>query len=180
LVQKTTGNIIVLPARERPAAQGRELVVEWFELHRADLLRYGRRILPFGESAEDLVQDIFLRVLRHKNLDTLINPRAFLMTVARNAAIDHLRRQKPLATLKQEEAPPPSSPLQETEMLYAIEKAIAELPTRCREVFVLRRFRGLDTAGTARELRISERMVQKHLKKAMAHFRERLELGEKD
>ncbi len=159
-----------------PQDKARKLAREWFELYRLDLLRYANRILPAGESAEDLVQDVFYRILKQDNLETLRNPRAFLMTAARNAAIDRLRKKRPEPDQYQELDLPEKSSMDEAQMVIAIERAFGELPQRCRQVFVYSRLRGLDTNTIARAMGISPRMVQKHMSKAMAHFQDRLGL----
>ncbi|MEJ8567975.1 RNA polymerase sigma factor [Elongatibacter sediminis] len=154
-----------------PDLGSRELVLEWFERHRAPLLRYARRVLPARESAEDLVQDVFCRLLDHPDLASLNNPQAFLMASARNAAIDRLRKLRPQADVADLDLRPAGgAPLDETELASAIGSALESLPDRCREVFVLRRFKGMDTAAVARRMGISKRMVQKHVAAALAHF----------
>lgn len=133
-------------------------------------------MLPTSESAEDVVQDVFYRLLRQKNLLEMRNPQAYLMVTARNVVIDRLRSARSVTLL--EEAHSDESMEQPTlahlEMLIAIEKGLQELPERCRQVFVLKRFKGMDTAVIAETLGISQRMVQKHLAKAMVHLFDRL------
>ncbi|MFT4822783.1 MAG: RNA polymerase sigma factor (sigma-70 family) [Halioglobus sp.] len=159
-----------------------EILIGWFDLHRHDLLRYVRRILPASESPEDMVQDVFYRLIRQGNFADLDNPRAYLMTIARNVAIDKLRRLKAAPEIIAETDSGAEldhnsvHTMEASEMIIAIERAMAELPERCREAFVLRRYRGMDTAETAAALGISRRMVQRHLKNAMAHFQDRLGL----
>ena len=150
-------------------------VVEWFNLHRTDLLRYAGRMLPASESAEDVVQEIFYRVLKQKNPLALENPKAFLMTMARNAVIDRLRKIRPTSEVgEQIEGNPGQQTLKHSEMLVAIEQGLRDLPERCRKVFILKRFHGKETAEIARIMGVSPRMVQKYIARAMSHFYERL------
>jgi RNA polymerase sigma-70 factor (ECF subfamily) len=53
--------------------------------------------------------------------------------------------------------------------------AINELPPRCRKVFLLNRFDGLNYREIAGRLRISTSMVEKHMMKAIGHCRNRLD-----
>ena len=178
-VNTRSNNVVPLrPAAEAQSRKSRDLVGEWFKLHRNDLLRYARRVLPASESPEDLVHDVFYRILKQEDLSALRNPRAFLMTATRNAAIDRLRKLKssPLAEAGQEEERLDRTAMDGSEMMIAIEQALKLLPERQRQVFVLRRFRGMDTGTVAEALGISTRMVQIHLAKAMTHFHEQLGL----
>ncbi len=177
MVSRNSGKVVPLrPDSATEQDQSRQLAREWFELHRQDLLRYARRILPAGESAEDLVQDVFYRILQQERLQDLRNPRAFLMTAARNAAIDCLRKSRTAPDLYLETELPAQSTLGEAQMIIAIERALEELPKRCKQVFVCSRFKGMDNSAIASAMGISPRMVQKHLSRAMAHFRDRLGL----
>lgn len=172
----------LVPAAQAVAEDQGEILINWFGLHRHDLLRYARRILPAPESPEDMVQEVFYRLIRQGRFSDLDNPRAYLMTIARNVAIDKLRQHKaapemiPEADPRAEFDQDRSHNMDAAEMIVIIERALKELPERCRDAFVLRRYRGMDTAETAAALGISRRMVQKHLKNAMAHFHDRLGL----
>jgi RNA polymerase sigma-70 factor (ECF subfamily) len=153
-----------------------DLVVEWFNTYRSGLLRYAQRMLPASESAEDVVQDIFCRILRYPDPTALRNPQAFLMTMARNTVIDRLRRIKaaPAFDENNEEISALYQKMHHPEMMVAMEQAIQELPENCRRVLILKRFHGLDTPAVARSMGVSARMVQKHLATAMAHLYDRL------
>ena len=164
------------PQPNKPAGRPDSLVMEWFNRHRGGLIRYARRMLPASEPAEDVVQDIFYRILRYPEPLSLRNPQAFLMTMARNTVIDRLRKIKVAPAIEEynEEWFALHHKMDYPEMMVAIEQAIHELPEHCRKVLILKRFHGLDTPAIARSMGISTRMVQKHLAKAMAHFYDRL------
>jgi RNA polymerase sigma-70 factor (ECF subfamily) len=61
---------------------------------------------------------------------------------------------------------------QQVRMLY---RAILELPPKCRQVFLLHKFKERSHAQIAAHLGISKSMVEKHIIKAMTHCRQRLE-----
>ena len=64
-----------------------------FERNRRALMGYlTRRVGP--EAASDLLQETFVRVLRHERLDTVADPPAFLQQVAANLTRDFARRRK--------------------------------------------------------------------------------------
>ncbi len=68
----------------------------------------------------------------------------------------------------------PDEQLQSQEAMKALEFALAELPARQREAFVLRTFEGLDVAGTAAAMGCSEGSVKTHYHRAVHSLRETL------
>lgn len=130
------------------------LVVERY--HRP-LLAFLRAHLGDRDLAEDVAQEVFLRLLEHRH--TLRGPRqlaSWLFTVAIRAARRQLQRGE--ATLPEENAPrqtgsPPvqGDRLQEERRLHVLHAALASLPEKERELLTLRYFAGLpikDLAGT--------------------------------
>ena len=147
-----------------------------FERHHKAVYQFCLQMTRHPTESEDLVQDVFYRILKQEDLPALRNPRAFLMAATRNAAIDRLRKLKanPLVEAGPEQGAPGRALLDGAETMIAIEQALKLLPARQRQVFVLQRFKGMDTRSVAEALGISPRMVQKHLAKAMSHFHEQL------
>jgi RNA polymerase sigma factor (sigma-70 family) len=76
----------------------------FYEEHRADVMRLLRRQLG-RERADDAFQETFLRALQaYGRLDHGEHLRAWVLTIARNVAIDVLRRTRPTAPVTGEEA----------------------------------------------------------------------------
>lgn len=71
------------------------LMHAWGE-HQADLRGWLRHRLPDAATAQDLLQDVFLKALRQgEAFCNVANARAWLFEVARNTLVDHLRREHP-------------------------------------------------------------------------------------
>src|SRR5216117_3422726 len=100
---------------------------------------------------------------------------------ARNRAVGHLRRERVAAAWAKSPAgaahPPPAGadePLREHELRDALERAVAELPERCRLIFTLSRYRSLSNAEIARMLCISVNTVEQQMWRALKTLRAKL------
>jgi RNA polymerase sigma factor (sigma-70 family) len=125
---------------------------------------------------DDLVQETYLRVLRTFERGPVRHPRGLLFATARNAALDLHRRRATANTIPITEtvalrvfdhatsASDAACRRQEFDLLAS---AIAELPPRCREILVLRKFESLSHREIAEKLRISVHTVEAQLTKAL-------------
>lgn len=151
-----------------------------FRSERDRLVRRVRHVVHCGTEAEDLVQDVFLNVLRREDPQDVRSPRSYLARAATNAALDHLRRQRVRDAILDssgvaEDAaalqPGTDAIVQSRQELALLNRAVAELPRKCRVVFLLSRDHGLTMREIAQRLDISEKTVEKHLLKAMTRCR---------
>jgi RNA polymerase sigma-70 factor (ECF subfamily) len=121
---------------------------------------------------DDVVQEAFLRVLRARTAGELQSPKAFLFAVARNLALDQLRRHHISRTDSLVEADY-SNVLDDCESipdhvarnqeLALLTEAIQSLPDRCRQVMTLRIVYGLSQRVIGEKLGISDRTVAAQL-----------------
>ena len=107
--------------------------------------------------------------------------RPYLFVAARNRALKYLRHRRVVAAwierASQEQAPLVDSPEDEClrrELDDAVQRAIAELPSRCREVFVLRRRDALPYDQIAARLGVSLGTVKSQMWRATVRLKERL------
>lgn len=152
-----------------------------FRTERDRLVRRVRHVVRCRTDAEDLVQDIFLNVLRRKDPLVVQSPRNYLARAATNAALDHIRRQRVRDAILNHrgddaadaaaQQPGAEAILQSRQELAILHDAIEKLPTKCRVVFVLSREHGLTMRDIARHLGISDKTVEKHLLKALTRCR---------
>lgn len=133
--------------------------------------------------AEELVQEIWLRVQRLSPSLVVDHPRAYLFKMAANLAIDHLRSEKARARHISPEpvqedipcrTPLPDTIIEHQQRLAILCKAVDGLPPRCRQVFMLHKFEGFSHAEIADRLGISRNMVEKHIIRGLSHCRDRL------
>lgn len=85
-----------------------------WQAHEGELLGYLRHRLSDADAADDVLQDVFVKAMRHgQGFCTLDNPRAWLFQVARNALVDRARTSHPMEQLP-EGSEEPVAPPQET------------------------------------------------------------------
>jgi RNA polymerase sigma factor (sigma-70 family) len=149
-------------------------------LRRALHRRFGVAVI---EIAEDLVQETYMRLAPRNVAVAIHRPRALLMRIASNLALDHFRRSKLNARALERAGlgrPPAPSAHQSAEPLAALElsEAILGLPAPLRDVFVLSRFGGLTYEEIADHFGLSVKTVEWRMSKALALCAERLK-GEK-
>lgn len=142
--------------------------------HHGWLRSWLQRRLGCSESAADLAQDTFVRVLSKRETASLREPRAFLTTVARGLLIDHFRRAELERTYLEALAalPPSAQPSAEEqalmlEALHEIERLLSGLSSRARQAFLLSRVDGLSHAEIAARVGVSVPRVRQYLAEAM-------------
>ena len=161
-----------------------QAVAALYRRHHGALRRFLTRMLRCEDSAADVAQETYLRLLRLGPRRKVADPRAYLFQVAANAARDRLARERTRERVV-DAAPPdetvacqrpgPETEAANGERLRILAEAVDGLSPRCREVFLMSRVEGLANAEIARRLGISRNMVEKHIIKAMLRCRQRLE-----
>jgi RNA polymerase sigma factor (sigma-70 family) len=121
-----------------------------FERHHVPLFNFFLRMTGNRAVSEDLVQDVFTRILKHRatygGADRFT---VWLYTIARNAHIDHLRKQKATYPLEDQfdEVPSaemvPEDRLVQAQEAALINRALARLSPKKQELLVLSRFQNL-------------------------------------
>src|SRR5438309_443589 len=147
-----------------------------------DLCEYVLRLVGSAEAAEDVVHDLFLQLWDTRgarDADRLTRP--YLFVAARNRALKYLRHRRVVAAwierASYEEPPMADSPEDEClrrELDDAVRRAIAELPGRCREVFVLHRRDELSYQEIAARLGLSLGTVKSQMWRATVRLKQRL------
>jgi RNA polymerase sigma-70 factor (ECF subfamily) len=136
----------------------------------AELRQKLRRVCKDGNELDDLVQEIYYRLLRLPSVDHIRDPRGFLFQMARNIVVDQMRRRAIVSidTMHNideigvfDTSPSPERVALARAELKWVLGLIASLPGRCRQVFKLRKIYGLSQAETARSLGITENVVEK-------------------
>ena len=146
------------------------------------LLRVALSMAAQPADAEDLVQDTLLRAWRSLDSFDGRHPRAWLLTIMRNAQINRHRRQRPVLlddpdlTLEQHTGPGGGAASAEDVVVdatfdAAVESALAALPEPFREALLLVDVQGLTYAAAAAVLGIPEGTVMSRLHRARKRIR---------
>jgi RNA polymerase sigma-70 factor, ECF subfamily len=145
---------------------------------RDDVFAYVATLLRDAGAAEDVTAQAFERAFRRRRTFDARkgSPRAWLFGIARNAALDELRRRRRTAHLAVEPADP-ALPGHDDEAdraarRAAVRAALAALPPREREIVALKFHGGLDNAELARVLGVSVSNAGTQLHRAMSKLRE--------
>lgn len=145
-----------------------------YRRHRNELLAYLTRRVNCRETANDLLQDAFIRLM-NSEVAKIGNVRAFLYRIANNLSIDHARRnqvrgvsdEQALDQLLTDTSPERSAVAGNT--LDHLERLIDGLPSPTREVFLLARVEQMSYKDIAARLGLEPRAVERHLNKALSH-----------
>lgn len=137
------------------------------------------RMVQDSDVAKDIVQDVFVRLWENRDkLDIKTSLWGYLKRSVANASIDHTRRsyektKTPLAPThdRAEDAATAEESMQAKDTQRLVDRAIGQLPDRCRLVFVLSRHEGLSYKQIAEKLGISPKTVENQMTKALKMLR---------
>lgn len=152
------------------------------ETYSALLFRVAHSVLRGQAEAEDVVQDVFVRVLEHRrSLDGVRDMRVWLIRIAWNLALDRRRRIRPeqmdesFANGLVAGNVPADEAMDEAQRMRSVLLELERLPKGERHVLLLSAIEELGTAEMAEVLGRSESAVRALLFRARARLRERLE-----
>jgi RNA polymerase sigma factor (sigma-70 family) len=166
-----------------PAAAPARLPLDFDALYRAardDVFAYVATLLRDRGAAEDATALAFERAFRKRaSFDSRRgSERAWLFGIARNAALDELRRSKRSAHLAADPAASEERPEEELDDALrraAVRTALVALPARDRELIALKFHAGLDNAELAAVLGVSVSNAGSRLHRALTKLREILD-----
>ena len=148
------------------------------------LFRVAHSVLRSQAEAEDVVQDVFVRVLEHRrSLPTVRDMRVWLVRIAWNLALDRRRRIRPeqldesFAQSLAGKNVPADQAMAEAQRMNSVLSEMERLPKGERHVLLLSAIDELGTAEMAEVLGRSESAVRALLFRARTRLRSRLERG---
>ncbi|AJY11658.1 RNA polymerase factor sigma-70 [Burkholderia dolosa] len=171
------------PPRPRRAAEPRAqgALLDVLIAHRAMLVNVARGFVGCASRAEDVVHDVFVKLVEFPNQDAVRQPVAYVTRMVRNAAIDACRRQNLENVYHTEEddgfdvpspEPTPEAALMTRDTLRRVWAALDDLPARSRAAFEMVRLREETLQTTARALNVSQTLVHFMVRDAERHCAE--------
>lgn len=163
-----------IPARDI----ARQRLADWFRQWRAPLLRYlAARTRLSSADADDLAQEVFLRMLRYERAELVTHPQAYLFKIAANVLAEWSTRaswrqphaQEWLAQLADERDTEHECTCEDEQL--ELRRAIGMLPPRAREILRMHYEEGLTHEVIAGRLNTTRRIVKRDLIRAYADLR---------
>lgn len=169
--------------------EGRSALIDLYLERRADLIRFFALRLRSAAAAEDLVQDIYLKLTTVSDVVEVQNHVGYLYRLGSNLMLDRLRGERRGASRDgawlgaqrtvlgdQEIADEPSAEtvVADRQRLAALVRALGELSPQTQRVFRMHKFDGLTHPQVAQSLGISRSAVEKHIMTALRHLTARM------
>jgi RNA polymerase sigma-70 factor (ECF subfamily) len=163
-----------------------EGAAELFERYGPALLRFSDRLLSDRATAEEVTQEVFVKVIsRAHQYDGRAEVASWLFAIAANACRDRRRRDRRATIIPLEGVPEPAARgegverrLMDREKREAVRGALALLSEEQREALVLARYHGLPYAEIASVLGISVGAVKTRIFRAVETLKSRFSEGE--
>jgi RNA polymerase sigma-70 factor (ECF subfamily) len=134
--------------------------------------------------ADELAQEVYLRMLRVPDMEAIRNPEAYLYTVASNLAKEYARREgitqaaqdvdDPLVQGQLAEIPFFGGQMDSEQRVKRLQEVLKQLPAKCQAAVVLQYWHGRSYKEIAEQLGVSTHMVKKYLIQGLAHCRRRM------
>jgi RNA polymerase sigma-70 factor (ECF subfamily) len=169
------------------AEAARALITGLVASHGVKLRRFLLLRVRNAADVPDMLQEVYLRMLRVPNVESIRSPEAYLFTVAHHVVQQHSLRQSAAPPsvelsemLNSARAVPDVDPVLDLDAQQCLEQLQSELDRlspKLRATFLLHRRDGLSLEEIAERIGISVPMVKKNLMQALVQLRQRLERG---
>ena len=156
------------------------LINNYYITHRDELLAYAFSRLGDSRQAEDIVQDVFLRLLSTDKMITEVTLPALVYTITRNLINDYYRRHTTYEQYEHyikgvcSEVTTMESVFSAFEIMERLERGLVRLPENCREIYRLHIYGGMKVGEISRELGEGYKSVEHRLGTARKVMREYL------
>lgn len=151
-----------------------EMLGVLFDRYQTPLYNFYTKMTQDRPLSEDLVQDVFLRILRYRQTYRPGTPfRAWIYQIARNARVDAMRKAKPEAPILAEPAAPAAADAaQQKQEAQLLQRALMQLPEDKREILILSRYQELKYEEIARLMGCEVGAVKVRVHRALQQLRE--------
>lgn len=151
-----------------------------FKNHHKRLCNLSYKIVGEKDTSEDLVQELFIRIWKKKEVLEIADMRNYLNRSIVNASLNYLKSVKhrrlitPLEVLSDVESNETEEQLKLRELRNKIDLAIKKLPPKCQTIFALSRFEQMSSKEIADHLGLSKKTVDNQIGIALSKLRNEL------
>ena len=147
-----------------------QMIANFYTVHHAELVNYATSRLGNREESEDLVQDVFIKMMSFEGIINEATIKSFAFTIAANKVKDHLRRR--IFRHKMEENAKYEMELQHSHVervaeyhdtLRMVNDSMARLSPACAKVYRMSLFEDMATGDIAQEMNVSKRTIESQL-----------------
>lgn len=147
-----------------------QMIANFYTVHHAELVNYATSRLGNREESEDLVQDVFIKMMSFEGIINEATIKSFAFTIAANKIKDHLRRR--IFRHKMEENAKYEMELQHSHVervaeyhdtLRMVNDSMARLSPACAKVYRMSLFEDMATGDIAQEMNVSKRTIESQL-----------------
>lgn len=185
----TIGPVPEAPPDPQTPADEDDLLVAAYLARRANLVRFFAARTGSQSAAEDLAQELYLKVVGRPEGHAAENPAALLYRMATNLMLDRARGEARAAARdgawsreahtrlggdEVADEPAADEALASRQRLRQLVEAVAELPPQMQRAFRLHKLEGLSHAQTANAMGLSVKSVEKHISAALKSLTARL------
>jgi RNA polymerase sigma factor (sigma-70 family) len=162
---------LMLQVREGEA----EMLGVLFDRYKTPLFNFYTKMTQDRVLSEDLVQDVFLRILRYRqSYRPGTSFRTWMYQIARNARLDHASKSRVETSFDPETPAPvsPGDPAQQQQEAMLLQRALMQLPEDKREILILSRFQELKYDEIGRLLGCEVGAVKVRVHRALQQLRQ--------
>ena len=147
-----------------------QMIANFYTVHHAELVNFATSRLGNREEGEDLVQDVFIKMMSFEGIINEATIKSFAFTIAANKIKDHLRRR--IFRHKMEENAKYEMELQHSHVervveyhdtLRMVNDSMARLSPACAKVYRMSLFEDITAGDIAQEMNVSKRTVESQL-----------------
>jgi RNA polymerase sigma factor (sigma-70 family) len=152
-----------------------EMLGVLFSRYQSPLFNFYCKLTGNRALSEDLVQDVFFRILKYRQTyKPGTSFKTWMYQIARNARVDNMRKQRPQVEIEDSLLPVvmPADRAQQTQETALLHKALMMLPEEKREILVLSRFQELKYEEIAKMLGCQPNAVKVKVFRALKDLRE--------
>ena len=147
-----------------------QMIANFYTVYQAELVNFAISRLGNREESEDLVQDVFIKMMSFEGMINKETIKSFAFTIAANKIKDHLRRR--IFRHKMEENAKYEMELQHSHVervaeyhdtLRMVNDSMARLSPACAKVYRMSLFEDMATGDIAQEMNVSKRTIESQL-----------------